>query len=84
MTSNREAFDFNEDLMTQATKDQTSVFVNIRELAWADAKVDYYIQIQDKYIKIAPKINLDDIDMPYGNTRIQGKSIVTCGDTVLN
>lgn len=84
LIDNREAFDFNEDLMTQATKDQTSVFVNNRELAWADAKVDHYIKKQDKYIKIAPKINLDDTDMPYGTTRIQGKIIVTCGGAVTN
>ena len=82
LTDNRDAFDFNENLMTQVTKDQTSVFVNNRELAWADAKVDQYIQKQDKYIKIAPKINLDDTDMPYGTTRIQGKIVVTCGGAV--
>ncbi len=82
LTDNRESFDFNENLMTQVTKDKTSVFVNNREHAWADTKVDQYIQKQDKFIKIAPKINLDDTDMPYGTTRIQGKIVVTCGGAV--
>lgn len=83
LIDNRDAFDFNENLMTQVTKDQTSVFVNNRELAWADAKVDQYIQKKDKYIKLVPKINLDETDMPYGTTRIQGKIVVTCGGGVV-
>lgn len=84
LIDNREAFDFNENLMTQVNNEKTSVYVNNREFSWADAKVDQYIQKQDKYIKIAPKINLDDTDMPYGTTRIQGKIVVTCGGAVTN
>lgn len=79
LIDNRDAYDFNENLMLQATKELTSVFVNNREYAWGDVQTPQYIQKKDKYIKLAPKINMDESDLPYGTTRIQGKIVVTCG-----
>lgn len=76
---NQQGYDFNADLMTQATKANTSLFVNNREYAWADTRQEQYIQKQDKYIKLAPKINMDESELPFGTTKVQGKLVVTCG-----
>lgn len=81
IVENAQMFDFSDNLLTQTTKENTSVFVNGREYAWNDVRVDQYMKKTDKFIKIAPKLNMDETELPYGTTKIQGKLMVTCGGT---
>lgn len=74
-------YSFEPNLMTQVTKENTSIFVNDREYAWKDTNVEQYLQKKDRQIKIAPKINMDLADLPYGTTRIQGKIVIVCSDS---
>lgn len=77
LIENRTEFDFDENLMNIQTKDKTSVYVNNKEYAWADTKQEQSVPKQTE-IKLVPKINMEQQDLPYGTTTIQGKLVVTC------
>lgn len=51
--------------------------MNNQEFAWADAKQEHSVPKQSE-IKLVPKINMEQQDLPYGTTTIQGKLVVTC------
>lgn len=77
LIDNRTSYDFNENLTQITTKDQTSVFVNNTEYSWSEAKQEHSVTKQSE-IKLVPKINMEQQDLPYGTTTIQGKLVVTC------
>ncbi|QQV92184.1 hypothetical protein MOC16_gp272 [Klebsiella phage vB_KpM_FBKp24] len=78
LTQNTGRFDFADNLMTVSNRDQTSVFVNNVEYAWTDAAQAQNIAGNTKTLALAPKINLDAQQMPFGVTHIQGKLVLTC------
>lgn len=80
LIDNRTEYDFDENLSNISTKDKTSVFVNNQEYSWVEAKQEHTVAKQTE-VKLVPKINMEQQDLPYGTTTMQGKLVVTCSNS---
>lgn len=80
LVENTGRFSFPDSMVGISDTSLTSVFVNDTEYAWANAAQDHVIPNNVKTIAIAPKINMDQADLPVGETKIQAKLVLTCSN----
>lgn len=77
ITDNAGRFDFNDNLLQVKDRNQSSLFVNNTEYDWERVGEEQSVDPKAK-LRLAPKINLDATEFPLGQTKIQGKIVVTC------
>lgn len=71
-------FVFSDDLSTINDTRMTSVYVNDREYSWSNAAMPHALRSNYRVLNLEPKINMDRMDLPFGQTTIQGKLRVIC------
>lgn len=80
LTQNTGRFDFDDNLLNVSDVNKTSLVVNDREYAWTNVTSEQTLQTNSKTLTLAPKINMQQQDLPLGVTHIQGKIVVTCSN----
>lgn len=80
ITQNAGRFAFDDNLLNVGGTNLTSVVVNDKEYAWSQVNQERQLQSNERRITLAPKINMQQQELPLGTTRIQGKIVLTCAD----